>query len=60
MYDDLSQLEDEELSKMITSRENNLQILEWLKDSLIKDFETEKQTVEDYKSRYRTGKIGNK
>lgn len=60
MYDDLTQKQDEDLREMIQSRKNNLHILEWLKDSLVKDFEKEKLLVEDYESRYNTGKIGMK
>ena len=57
MHGDLTEEEDQTLKKLIEKKRANLEILEWLKDGLIKDFQREKRIVEDYESRYRAGKF---
>ena len=59
MHDNLKPDEETNLREMIRKKRTNLEILEWLKDGLIRDFFREKKLVEDYESRYKAGKITN-
>lgn len=57
LKDDLSESDEKQLKDLIHKKRMNLDILKWLKDSLIQDYEGEKRRVEDMEDRYAKGKI---